>query len=347
MQHLNLAECTEDQLGEYFAASGIALSHARRVLRAYHESAGQLDTSRLGLPRILREHLDSAPLMATRIDRRDVSSDGTQKLLIALADGARVESVLMPDVRPDRAAGCLSTQVGCPVGCDFCATGVQGLSRNLASGEIVEQFLHLKRLAHEAGRRLRTIVLMGMGEPLLNLANVLRAIHILAGNSTAQLGWRQITLSTVGLLPQLRQFVDARLNVQLAISLHAPEDDLRSRLIPLARRFPIAPILSLVREHQANTGRVTIIQYCLLDGVNDRDEHAIALADLLAGERMHVNLLPYNTTGRPFRASPPGRVGQFLALLRDRGVFSHVRRSRGSDIHAACGQLRTTAANIV
>jgi 23S rRNA (adenine2503-C2)-methyltransferase len=208
------------------------------------------------------------------------------------------------------------------------------------AGEIVEQFLHLKRIALEIGRRLHTIVLMGMGEPLLNLENVIKAVRLIADPKTGQLGWRQLTLSTVGLQSQLRQFVDTKLNIQLAISLHAPDDQLRAKLIPIARAHRIAPILDLAQAHQANTGRVSIIQYCLLAGVNDSDEQAHALGRLLEGRRMHLNLLTYNTTGRPFAPSPSDRISQFLDIVRGHRIVAHLRKSRGQDIAAACGQLR-------
>lgn len=322
---------------------GFLAVHARRLLRRYYDGCGEVPLEEMGLPKAMQRRLVAElPLMCTRVAKSECSADQTRKLLVEMRDGQRVESVLMNDYRPDRAAGCLSTQVGCAMGCDFCATGMQGFSRNLSAGEIVEQFLHLKSAAAAVGRRLSTIVLMGMGEPLLNLQNVAKAIRLMAEDATGHLGWRQITLSTVGLIPQLRQFVDLRLNVQLAISLHAPGDALRQKLIPVAVAHPIADILALAGQHQENTGRTAIVQYCLFDGVNDTDAHAHALGRLMAGRRMHLNLLMYNPTGQPYRTSSPERLDAFISILRHHRIVAHARRSRGEDIAAACGQLRAS-----
>ena len=346
-----LADYNLAELEQLFSGWGFEPLHARRLLRQFYDAAGQMDLAspaklHHALPKALRERIGrELPLLGTTVVDSSCADDGTTKLLVRAEDGAMVESVLMPDFRPDRAAGCLSTQVGCAMACDFCATGQQGFSRNLTAGEIVEQFLHLKHLAAQQGRRLATIVLMGMGEPLLNLANVVSAIRLIAGDDTGHLGWRQITLSTVGLVQQLREFVDLRLNVQLALSLHAPDDETRATIIPMARRYQIVDLLELAQEHQRNTGRVTIIQYCLLEQVNDSDGHATRLARLLAGRQMHVNLLSYNATGQPYRAASPERLDRFINILRDHRLVAHTRRSRGDEIAAACGQLRRETAN--
>ncbi len=338
----SLADYSLEELSALFVQWGHLPIHAKRLLRAYYDQAGRPALDQVSIAHRLRDRaVAEIPLLATRVVTRSVSADGTLKLLLACPDGAQVESVLMPDYRPDRSAGCLSTQAGCAMACDFCATGVQGFTRNLTTGDIIEQYLALKAESAAVGRILRTIVLMGMGEPLLNLANVTKAIRLLAGDHTAHLGWRQITLSTVGLLPQLQQFVDLKLNVQLALSLHAPDDQLRAQLVPPARRFAIADLLALAQLHQENTGRTTVIQYCLLASVNDSPTQALALAQLLAGRRMHVNLLTYNPTGRPYQSSPPKAIDAFLGTLRSNGIVAHLRRSRGQDIAAACGQLRT------
>ena len=344
-QMRSLADYSPTELEELFAAWGVPILHAKRLLRQYYDSAAELDLASparrdRALPKALQKRIaEELPLFTTTLAECTQADDGTTKLLVRCPDGALVESVLMPEFRLQRAAGCLSTQVGCAMACDFCATGQQGFSRNLSAGEMVEQFLHLKRLSATHKLQLRTLVLMGMGEPLLNLENVAKAIRMIAGEQGGQIGWRHTTLSTVGLTPQLRQFVNMRLNVQLALSLHAPNDDLRGTIIPMARRYPMAELLALAEEHQRNTGRITIIQYCLMEGVNDSDECAQALAALLGERRMHVNLLTYNNTGRSYRASSPERVKGFLTILRDQHLVAHARRSRGDDIAAACGQL--------
>ena len=340
----DLSEYTLDALQGELAGLGFAPSHAARVLRSFYAAGGLSVTDDPRLPRALAGWLRARPGAVSQAARQ-VAADGTTKLLLRLADGRSVESVLMPDYRADRAAGCISSQVGCAMGCDFCATTKTGFERNLSAGEIVGQFLALRREALAAGRRLRTIVFMGMGEPMLNLDNVLAAIDRMARNELGALGWRQITVSTVGIVPGIRALTAARLNVQLAISLHAPDDQTRARLLPMGRRFPIRDILEAAAGHQAVTGRTVSIQYCLLHGVNDSLEQADALAGLLVGRRMHVNLLRYNPTGAGLRgavyeASPDQTAEAFMARLRERGVVAHFRRPRGRDIDAACGQLR-------
>jgi len=291
-------------------------------------------------------------MSAATLAARQQASDGTTKLLLRLRDGRTVESVLMPDFRDDRAAGCISSQVGCAMGCDFCATTKTGFERNLTAGEIVEQFLALRREAHAVGRKLQTVVFMGMGEPLLNLDAVLTAVRRLADNSLGALGWRQITVSTVGIVPGIDALTATGLNIHLAVSLHAPDDATRARLLPMGKRFPIADILAATDRFQASRGRPVTIQYCLLAGVNDSPEHAHLLAELLGPRRMHVNLLRYNPTGLSLRGvayepSSDESAEAFAEVLRARKLVVHFRRSRGKDIDAACGQLRGRAATSI
>jgi len=245
----------------------------------------------------------------------------------------------------------VSSQVGCAMACDFCATTQSGLERNLSAGEMVEQFLHLRREAQAAGRRLQTVVFMGMGEPMLNLDNVLEAIRRMASGDMGALGWRQITVSTVGIVPGIDAMAAADLNISLAVSLHAPDDATRAKLIPSGRRFGVEEILAAADRFQAKRGRPVSIQYCLLGGVNDSVEQARQLATLLAGRRMHVNLLNYNPTGvsltgRTFEPSSAAAADAFIGELRGRRVVAHFRRSRGRDIDAACGQLRRRVAGL-
>lgn len=329
---------------------GAKPSHAARLLRAFHAGDGRLALDGLGLPASLAARLQAElPPPAAELALRQVAADGTTKLLLRLADGRTVESVLMPDFRGERVAGCLSSQVGCAMGCDFCATTKTGFERNLTAAEIVEQFLALRREATALGRKLQTIVFMGMGEPLLNLDHVLAAIERLADNRLGALGWRQITVSTVGIVPGIDALTATGLNFHLAVSLHAPDDATRSRLLPMGRRYAIADILAAADRFQARRGRPVTIQYCLLRGVNDSPAQAGLLADLLAARRMHVNLLHYNATGPGLRGAeyeptPEAEAEQFAGLLRARGVVAHFRRSRGPEIDAACGQLRRRAA---
>lgn len=328
-------------------AEGFNTAHAERVLRRTYAASPEVRPRTSALPPAgLEQRLRAAfPAEKTSLTRRQVSEDGTTKLLLRLADGRTVESVLMPDYHPDRAAGCISSQVGCAMGCDFCATTQTGFERNLTSGEIVEQFIRLRREALAAGRTLRTVVFMGMGEPMLNLKNVIAAVRRMAEPKLGALGWRQITISTVGLVPGIEELREADLGVHLALSLHAPDDATRADLLPMGRRFAVQDVLAAADRYQAQSGRITTIQYCLLEGVNDSLAQARELSRLLQGRRMHVNLLRYNPTGLSLRgrAYAPSSLEQteaFLAELRAQGTVAHLRRARGPDIDAACGQLR-------
>lgn len=339
-----------DALAGQIEGWGFNPAHAPSVLRRFYAAQAAEEPSDRRLPRGLRERLDAAFAPASSVPvARHLAGDGTAKLLLRLGDGRTVESVLMPDFRPDRAAGCVSSQVGCAMGCDFCATTKTGFERNLTAGEIVEQFLALRREASAVGRRLQTLVFMGMGEPMLNLEAVLSAVRRIADNALGGLGWRQLTVSTVGIVPGIDALTATGLNVNLAVSLHAPDNATRSALLPMARRYPISEILAAADRFQARRGRPVTIQYCLLAGVNDTPEHAGQLADLLGKRRMHVNLLRYNPTGLSLRGvayepSSDDTADAFAAVVRSRGLVAHFRRSRGPDIDAACGQLRRRVA---
>ena len=341
-----LSELSLPDFERLLAAWGFKPVHAARVLRDFYAGREDPVAASRPLPDGLLERLRSElPPTPVTLAARQVAEDGTTKLLLRLADARTIESVLMPDFRPDRAAGCVSSQVGCAMGCDFCATTKTGFERNLTAGEIVEQYLALRREAQADGRRLQTIVFMGMGEPLLNLAAVLAAVERIADNRLGALGWRQITVSTVGIVPGIEALTAAGLNVHLAVSLHAPDDATRAQLLPPGKRFAIADILAAADRFQASRGRPVTIQYCLLKGVNDSSDHARTLATVLGGRRMHVNLLRYNPTGLSLRGvlydrSSDAVAEAFAAELRVRGVVAHFRRSRGPDIDAACGQLR-------
>ena len=349
-----LADLSLPDLERQLVVWGYKPTHAARVLRGFYASGGELtdDPARpfpAGLLEKIRTEFFLPTSAAATLAVRQVADDGTTKLLLRLADARTVETVLMPDFRADRAAGCVSSQVGCAMGCDFCATTKTGFERNLTSGEIVAQFLALRREALASGRRLQTLVFMGMGEPLLNLDAVLAAVERIADNRLGALGWRQITMSTVGIVPGIDALTATGLNVHLAVSLHAPDDATRAQLLPMGKRFAIADILAAADRFQARRGRPVTIQYCLLKGVNDSPTHARTLATTLGARRMHVNLLRYNPTGLSLRGltyerSSDETADAFVAVLRERGVVAHFRRSRGPDIDAACGQLRERAA---
>ena len=345
----SLASFAPDELAAQLADWGFKPGHAARVLRGFYASGGQVAPGKAPWPAGLAAKLRALHAPLATLAARQVAEDLTTKLLLRLGDGRTVESVLMPDYRPDRAAGCVSSQVGCAMGCDFCATTKTGFERTLTAGEMVEQFLALRAEAGAVGRRLQTLVFMGMGEPLLNLDAVVVAVERMASNALGALGSRQITVSTVGIVPGIDALAAARLGVHLAVSLHAPDDATRAQLLPMGRRFGVGEILAAADRYQASSGRPVTIQYCLLREVNDSPAQARQLADLLRGRTMHVNLLRYNPTGLSLRgatyaASSDAAAGAFLAELRARRVVAHFRRPRGRDIDAACGQLRRRAA---
>ncbi|QOJ14555.1 MAG: 23S rRNA (adenine(2503)-C(2))-methyltransferase RlmN [Planctomycetia bacterium] len=293
----------------------------------------------LNFPRGVRERLgELAVLYRGTILRESASSDGTSKLLVGWPDGGSIETVWIPD--GERHTACLSSQVGCPVGCRFCASGINGVQRNLTTGEIVEQAQHIRRLIGERGR-LSNIVFMGMGEPLANYENVLAAIRVLNAPWGLGIGARKITVSTVGLPKQIRRLAEEDLQLNLALSLHAPDDELRRELIPWD--VPIDELLDACRYYFDRTGREITFEYVLLHEVNDRPRHADRLAALARRLRANVNLLRYNPVeGLPFQRPTAESAFRFQERLRERGVNAHMRTSRGSDIAAACGQLRRT-----
>jgi 23S rRNA (adenine2503-C2)-methyltransferase len=300
------------------------------------------------VPAPLRAALsDYLPFPGSPTVSEQASEDGlTRKRLARLHDGTLVESVLMLyDPRSDsrgRATVCVSSQAGCAMGCVFCATGQAGFERNLTAGEIIEQVIAFAREQKASGGRpLTNVVFMGMGEPMANYRQVWRAIETFTSPEGMRMGARHITISTVGLVPGIRRLADERLQVGLAVSLHAPDDVLRQHLIPTAHRYPLAEILDACREYIEKTGRRVTFEYCLMAGVNDDPEQARALGALLRGMLCHVNLIPVNPTADDaIRRPSRGRTLAFQRALASSGVACTVRVEKGVEIAAACGQLR-------
>ncbi len=286
----------------------------------------------------LREQLAAAfSLESPAIASRQTSVDGTTKFLLRLADRRRIEAVYIPDTPAQ--TFCISTQVGCAIGCSFCLTGKMGLSRHLTAGEIAGQ---VRMLAHDTGLAGTpfNIVLMGMGEPLHNYDATMKALRILADEEGLRLHPRRVTLSTVGILPALEQLATEPLMPNLAISLHATTDDLRNQLVPVNRRYPLKDLLDACRRFPLARRRRITFEYVLLDHVNDTPEDARRLVRLLTGIKGKVNLMPLNdAAGIPFTRPSDDRVNAFAKILAERGVRVLVRKSRGRDIRAACGQL--------
>jgi 23S rRNA (adenine2503-C2)-methyltransferase len=298
------------------------------------------------LPKALRSRLDAELPPALAPVAESVAAGGdTVKWLFALDGGARVETVLMH--YRDRTTVCVSTQAGCAMGCGFCATGQAGFERHLGTGEIVEQVVRAARRAREDGRRLGNVVFMGMGEPLANYDRVWPAVERIHGD--LGLSARHLTLSTVGLVPGIRRLAAEDLPVNLAVSLHAANDSLRDELVPINRRYPLTVLLGACADYLRARGRRLSFEWALIDGTNDRRSDAGELAELARSLPLpaHVNLIPLNPTpGYPTRGTPRDGVRRFRRWLDDEGVNATIRRNRGTDIDAACGQLAASRAPV-
>jgi 23S rRNA (adenine2503-C2)-methyltransferase len=270
-----------------------------------------------------------------------LSKDGTRKRLLRLYDGQEIETVAIPATSPEgahRLSVCVSTQAGCAMACTFCATGRMGLARNLSAGEIVDQVYGFGREA--PGERPTHVVFMGMGEPLANYAATVAAVRLLSHPDGMHLSQRRLTVSTSGLVPQIRRLAGENLEITLAISLHAPTDALRAELMPINQRFPLKELIPAAADYARKTGRRVSYEYILLNGVNDSLTQADALVRLLPRHHSHVNLIPYNATDAEFSATPPGRAREFRDRLTAANLSATIRASRGRDIAAACGQLK-------
>lgn len=331
-------ELTREELAGLLASWGEPAYRARQVWDGLHRRLAEPEQL-TDLPKALRARLAEAlpPALAVEVERVADGGD-TVKWLWRLADGATVESVLMR--YPDRDTVCVSTQAGCAMGCGFCATGQAGFTRHLTTGEIVEQVVRAARRARAAGRRVSNVVFMGMGEPLANTGPVWAAAERLHGD--LGLSARHITISTVGLIPGIRDLARRPLPVNLAVSLHAANDALRDELVPINRRYPIDQLIAACREYLSVRNRRISFEWAMIDGVNDRAGDAAELAALCRRLRpsAHVNLIPLNPTpGYPTRGTPLDRVHAFRDQLEALGVNATVRQNRGTDIDAACGQL--------
>lgn len=346
MSLTNLYDLDLQQLETLLAAWGEPRYRAVQIwewlYRHLVDEVGQMTS----LSKSLRGHLaEETHLAAPSTLASQEALDGeTRKDLLQLADGEQVEVVLMRYF--ERRSVCVSTQVGCAVGCQFCATGQMGLQRNLSSGEIVAQVLHFARALKAQDQRISHVVLMGMGEPFLNYENTLSAIRCLIHPQGFNLGQRRITLSTVGIAPGIRRFADEKLQVNLAVSLHAATDDVRSDLMPINRRYGLNDLFSAIDEYLEKTRRRVTFEWTLINGINDTLEQAEALANRLGGRLAHVNLISLNPTdGYSGIPSSPERIEAFVQALDRRHVSYTLRLRRGLDIQAGCGQLRKRAAS--
>ena len=341
----SLPDLDTSELAAWMQGSGEPAYRARQVADWVFRRRARSVDEMTDLPAELRHRLGRDFVVRSgRELTRSVALDGTAKLLMAWPNGATTECVMIPGDGARRTV-CLSTQVGCDVGCTFCASGIGGSQRDLSVGEVLEQALVVADLLAESGERLSHVVFMGMGEPLANYDVTVAAARRLNDPHGPGIAQRRITISTVGLPKQIERLAGEGLQTTLAVSLHAPNDPLRRELIPWARGIPLARLLEACRLYFQRTGREVTFEYCLLAGVNDRPEHADQLAAIARRLRAHVNLLMYNPVpSLPYeRPSRNGAIG-FLKALRSAGVNAHLRESRGLEADAACGQLRRRAA---
>jgi 23S rRNA (adenine2503-C2)-methyltransferase len=333
-------EYTLDELTGWFRERGEPAYRAKQlynwVFRNFATDYGQVTV----LPVAMRERLSGdLPIQSLTPIREIATDDGeTLKVLYRTADGQTLETVLM--FYPDRSTICVSCQVGCAVGCSFCATGLMGLQRNLSAGEMVAQVVDMARRSHERGRPLTNIVMMGMGEPFHNYDNVMKMVAILNQTEGMQFGSRRITVSTSGVVPFIDKLASEPYQVNLAISIHAANDELRSTMVPLNRRWPLDELIASIRRYISTTHRRVSFEYALIAGVNDSDDDARQLAKRLKGLRCHVNLIPLNPTPAfPYERPSVERIDRFAQIINDAGIPATVRYSRGVEIGAACGQL--------
>ncbi len=338
---VGLYDLTFSQLEERLTELDAPAWRARQIYDwAYAKKVTGWDGMK-NLPSALRATLtESLPFATMKPVREQVTDNGdTYKTLYETFDGQFVETVLM--LYPDRATVCVSCQVGCAVGCAFCATGLGGLMRNLTAGEIVQQTVDAARRAGELGRSLTNLVMMGMGEPLQNYVDTMRFVEIIHDPRGLNFGARRITISTSGIVPRIDALAEEPLQVNLAVSLHAPNDELRSSLVPINKRYPIADLMAACDRYTAKTGRRISFEYALMNGVNSSDEIARELGQLLKGRLCHVNVIPFNPVEvLEFERPDPVGIERFAEVLRSTGIPTTVRYSRGVEIDAACGQLR-------
>jgi 23S rRNA (adenine2503-C2)-methyltransferase len=338
-------DLSRDELASWLQGRGQPPMRARQVRSWLIARRATTFDTMTDIPLTLRQELSNEfqPL-ASSVEKHLTSSDGTHKLLLRLHDGQVVECVLLQEA--DRRTVCISTQVGCGMGCVFCASGIGGVVRNLTPSEILEELLHARNLL-PASERLTHVVVMGMGEPLANLDALLEALDVATTapeKGGLGLSARNVTISTVGLPTKINKLADLGKQYHLAVSLHAPNDDLRNRIVPTNDKVGLRAILEAAEYFYDRTGRQVTYEYVLLRDVNDGGVHAGELTRLLKGRQAHVNLIPFNdVAGLPYRRPAQESLDNFLAILRGAGISVKVRKRKGADIDAACGQLRRDA----
>lgn len=333
----DIRSLSEEQVKERLTAMGYPAFRCKQVMQWLDNGCASFDEM-TNLPLAMRQQLAEVFVIpgVTVLRRLESQLDETVKYLFGLSDGETVESVLMN--YHHGWSQCLSTQVGCRMGCSFCATGMGGLCRNLSAAEMIAQIEAAQR---DRGIRVSSVVLMGMGEPLDNYEQVLLFLKTLARPGGVHIGMRHVSLSTCGLVDGIYRLMEEKLQLTLSVSLHAPNNEIRSRLMPVNRRWPVEELLKACREYIRVTGRRISFEYAMIDGVNDSDVCAMELASRLKGMLCHVNLIPANEVrGKEHRRSSQARLRRFQQLLEQQGLNVTVRRTLGADISASCGQLR-------
>ncbi|MBC7543731.1 MAG: 23S rRNA (adenine(2503)-C(2))-methyltransferase RlmN [Candidatus Sericytochromatia bacterium] len=324
------------ELEAFFVAQGESAFRGRQVAKWIYSRAAREWSAMTDLSAAMRNRMvaEGVPVGPTTVEERHVSADGTTKFVLRLHDQQFNESVQI--VHPDRLTACVSSQVGCAVGCPFCATGLGGFKRHLTPGEIVDQYLTMQ---HEAAGRISNIVFMGMGEPLLNTENVIAATHIL--NKEVNVGMRHITVSTSGIIPGIERLLAEEIPVNLAISLHAANDTLRDKLVPINKTYPLGDLIPLCKRYADTSNRRLTFEYVMLRDENDSPEQARELVSLLRGVHCHVNLIPHNPVdGSGLTASDAQIIRNFRDVVQNAGFTTTIRFNKGQDETAACGQLR-------
>lgn len=340
MAKIDFLTLTPAELTGYLSELGEPAYRAKQILLWLWQKDADSFMAMSNLPLALREQLaKQATIGKLAVAVKEIAADGTEKILFVLPDGQTVETVILPYKIGDSA--CISTQVGCRMGCRFCASGLPGLVRNLTMGEMMAQVLQVRRSLRTQGRELKGMVLMGSGEPLDNWDATIPFLEAVKDPQRLGMSLRHVTLSTSGLAPKILQLATFAWPINLAISLHAPNNELRNQIMPINKKYPLEVLLPACDEYTQKTGRRINYEYILIAGLNDEQHHAAQCAHLLAGRLCHVNLIPFNTVSElPWRASPVEKIYNFKATLAAKGINVTIRRKMGAEIAAACGQLR-------
>ena len=341
MELVNLMDLTVAETEDLLARLDQPRYRGRQIHKWVHQKGATELAQMTDLPLTLREKLqDISTPGGLGMTARKTARDGTIKYLFTLNDGQAVESVFLP--HDYGSSVCVSSQAGCRMGCRFCASTIGGLVRNLTAGEIYAQVMGIR---NDSGQRISSVVIMGSGEPMDNLPHVLKFISMITSADGLHIGARHITVSTCGVVPGIKMLATEKLQITLSVSLHAPNDGIRNRIMPINKKYPVTVLIDACKEYVSITGRRITFEYALIDGFNDLREHARELGNLLKGILCHVNLIPLNEVEeREFRRSAPARVQDFAGVLEKSGIPVTVRREMGGDIDAACGQLRRRAA---